>query len=290
MNTIAITGANGFIGRYFCTHFRNKGWKVLALSRENPNIQGIDWLKYSLEEGISPKTVEGFECIIHLAFQPLSKQNKNAYFTNIKGCEQLIETSRKAGIKKIVYFSSTSAHSEAESQYGKHKQEAEKLFDGDDCLIIKPGLVLGEGGMIEKIGGLIKKLPAVPVVSGGEQLLQTLTIENLAYCTEQLIVQNKTGLWVVAENKATSIIEFYKTVAECLGKDTRFISVPYLPVFYAAYLAESLGIELPLTVENLKGLKKMRSFDTSSTEIALNYTFGDMKDNVSTYKTFLQKL
>jgi nucleoside-diphosphate-sugar epimerase len=290
VKTLAITGANGFIGNYLCRHFSALSYEVIALSRRNPEIEGVHWHPYNLEQNISLEILARVDVILHLAFALHSQKEPQAYQNNIAGCKLLLENSRLAKVPKVVYFSSMSAHSEAISMYGKHKWEAEKLFDGADCLVIRPGLVLGEGGMLKKIGTMVKKSPIVPLIGGGNQPIQTLSLANLAAALTISLKQNSIGILNFAANEPISTRKLYEYIIINSGKKPRFLQIPYLPIYWAASIAENLGIQLPISIENLKGLKKLKIFDCSQTQTELNFKFEPIEQTLPQFKTYLTSL
>jgi nucleoside-diphosphate-sugar epimerase len=73
---------------------------------------------------------------------------------------------------------------QAVSEYGKTKLAIEKMLDPRKDLILKPGLVLGHGGLFGSILRMIRSLPILPLVDGGSQPLQAVDIEDLAKCVE----------------------------------------------------------------------------------------------------------
>jgi nucleoside-diphosphate-sugar epimerase len=291
MKTIAITGSNGFIGKAMVNYFLGKGWKVIGLCR-NPHQQSVfhpnlSFLAYSLEEGLQSSHLEGIDSLLHLAFLPASTQAPKSDEINLNEVKNLVRIAQNSSVQ-IVYFSSMSAHKLAESQYGKHKFEAEKLLSDKPVLVLKPGLVIGKGGMLEKMKGLMRKLPIIPLVSGGSQPVQTLSMDNLCEATYTLMNQNELGVWTLAESNPTTVLNLYKTMAEIMQVRPFFLSVPYPLIFIPALIADKLGVSLPITLENLKGLKKLSSFDTTATEKTIKFTFGNMKANLARYSEFLQ--
>lgn len=271
--------------------FLEKGWKVVGLCR-NPPLQdashpNLSFLAYSLEKGLQSNHLEGVDVLLHLAFLPASSKAPKSTEINLAEVQNLGRIAKTSSIQ-IVYFSSMSAHPKAESQYGKHKYEAEQLLKDKPILVLKPGLVLGKGGMLEKMKGLMLKSPIIPLVDGGNQPVQTLSLADLCEATYTLVMQNEIGVWPLAESNPTNMLNLYKAIAEFMRIKPYFLSFPYFSIFIPAYLADKLGISLPITLENLKGLKKLSSFDTTATEKIIKFTFGNMKANLALYSEFLQ--
>jgi nucleoside-diphosphate-sugar epimerase len=82
--TIAITGANGFIGKAFVKALVEKNYQIKALVRTIPSCksEGVSYYLYSLEDDLDKKLFEDVDIFIHLAFQ-FEKQERNGMDVNI---------------------------------------------------------------------------------------------------------------------------------------------------------------------------------------------------------------
>ena len=74
--TIAITGANGFIGQRLTRHFSDQGWHIKALVR-NPNkgqdgelnkLPGVTFAQYDLFNSFDTQLLNNCNAIIHAAY------------------------------------------------------------------------------------------------------------------------------------------------------------------------------------------------------------------------------
>jgi NADH-quinone oxidoreductase subunit G/[NiFe] hydrogenase diaphorase moiety small subunit/NADP-reducing hydrogenase subunit HndD len=127
MNTnlpsIIITGASGFIGRYFLDFIKEQ-YTVFAIARrsakeaniqEHPNIQWIQWdIAHSAQVGEVFKFIQmngGADYLLHLAaFYDFSYSDDLAYErTNIGGTKNVIELARQLKIKRFIFASSLAA-------------------------------------------------------------------------------------------------------------------------------------------------------------------------------------
>ncbi len=127
MNTslpsIIITGASGFVGRYFLDFIKDQ-YTVFAIARrsakeanipEHPNIQWIQWdIAHSAQIQEVYKYIQlngGADYLLHLAaFYDFSYSNDVAYQrTNIDGTKNIIELAKQLKIKRFVFASSLAA-------------------------------------------------------------------------------------------------------------------------------------------------------------------------------------
>jgi nucleoside-diphosphate-sugar epimerase len=255
---VFITGANGWIGSHLAELFLARGWKVVALVRRPGTIPGVEYRGYRLEDGKAPlEGADSNSVLIHCAYAKYSRKNRGSDELNLSAARALLSQARERGMK-FVFFSSLSAHDAAESHYGKHKLALENIFDPSRDLILRPGFVLGEGGLAGEIIKSLRRLPLIPIFSGGNQPIQTISVEDLGELTFRLV--DSSGSKILAEEKPIPIRELYRGIAESQGMRPRFISLPYGVFFRLLSIPEAIGITLPVTTENLLGLKHLRVF------------------------------
>lgn len=255
--TIAITGANGFIGAYLVDHFLAMGWQVRALMR-TPRLDPRPGLVIQPFDLFSPKTLPdltGCDVLIHCAY--VKKQSADhAGNLNLDGTSHLYESAKNAGVKKFIFFSSLSAHAQAVSDYGKTKLAIENMLNPQTDLILKPGLVLGHGGLFGSILRMIRTLPVLPLVDGGSQRLQAIDIEDLAKCVEVGIHKNISGTHILIAEPDFTLRDMAELIRKQLNRRMLFLSLPYGLVDFGFTFTEALRLRLPVSKENLLGLKQ----------------------------------
>ena len=84
---------------------------------------------------------------------------------NVEGSRKILEAAREAKTPKIIFISSISAFDGCRSLYGRAKLEIEKIALDCGALVIRPGLVYGEGagGMFGKLVAQMKKSSVIPL-------------------------------------------------------------------------------------------------------------------------------
>ncbi len=123
MTTVAIVGANGFVGKALCSAFlRKKDVRVVRVTRDNYDAARQD----------------AYDILINSAMPSKRFWAKNNPGEDFKETVQKTEDLYKNWhYKKFIQISTVSARTEPGSVYGKHKAEAEKICRGKDSLIIR---------------------------------------------------------------------------------------------------------------------------------------------------------
>lgn len=271
MPTIIITGSSGFVGSALVSHFTNSGFQVRAFQRTIPAHSKaaspgslVSYYSFDLAD-VQDRGFEGADYIVHCAYRPVVNKRARESMVNIdiEGTRKIIAYARKYGIK-MIFLSTLSAHPDAESYYGKHKLFTEGLFDTQKDLIIKPGLVLGQGGgLFGRIASILKGFKLVPLVGSGNQRIQTIALDDLCRIIEIGIKKNITGLYMIAHSSPVFMKDLYRDMAHRMGRHPLFIPVPLALTYYLLLLTESIGLRMPFTSQNVLGLRDLKIFDTA---------------------------
>jgi NADH dehydrogenase len=260
---VAVTGAAGLLGRHLCDHLQARGWGVRALMRDPtryPFAQpGIETARFVAPDVIDVASLRGADAVIHGAYMTRFTSYDDARQVNVEGTTRLLEASRAAGVPRFVFISSTSAHPEAVSFYGRSKYALEQVLDPARDLAIRPGLILAtDGGLFSRMVASIRRLGVVPLFGGGRQVIQTVHVEDLSAAIERALAGGFTGRLGIAEREGLTMKAFLRLVASHLGRRVITVPVPAAPVLATLRAFERLGIRLPVSSENLLGLLALR--------------------------------
>ncbi|MCF8257333.1 MAG: NAD-dependent epimerase/dehydratase family protein [Flavobacteriales bacterium] len=262
---VAITGSSGFIGSQLTGFFIARGDTVVMMQRQAPKdaLRGATFVQFDLR---SPKMPEhqALDAVIHCAVMHYSPKDRDAGEVNISATLALRDLCRSHGIP-FIFLSTMSAHAEAESVYGRHKFRLEQMLDAPNETVLKLGLVVGAaGGLFQRISRTIGKSPLVPLVDGGMQPVQTIAIEDVCMVVAKVVDERICGQLMVASEEVITLRQLYQQIARSKSLNPFFLSLPYA-LFNAVFsILAILPLPLPISKENLLGLKHLRSFDTAS--------------------------
>jgi len=263
---IIITGAGGFIGSFLTDKFSENSYQVIAFARNKINIpnSNVGFKKYNLNDTIDYESFEGATAIIHCAYIK-DKDDKNAQSKNIEGTAKLIEYARRKGLL-FVFLTSMSAHEKSESNYGKTKFIIENMLDENKDLIIRPGLVIGAGGLYQSMKNLIKKTRIIPLIGNGNQQIQYVGIHDLANFIFDAVNKHIIGTFNICANQSISIKNFYKLIAQQENKKIVFLPMPYFLINFFLSISGFIGIRFGFDKENLKGVKNTKYYEPYTNE------------------------
>ncbi len=273
--TIAITGANGFIGKAFVKALVEKNYRVKALVRKVPDdkFEGVSFHLYCLEDDLDKTLFEDVDICIHLAFQ-FEKQERNGIDVNIFAVENL----KKLNLTQYVFISSFAAASPVtDSYYGKSKLAVETFFKDD--LIIRPALVLGNGGLFGRLKTQLSKTKFVPLLNGGKQIIQTILLEDLVESSIFLIENQAKGVFHIGHSEKVFYKDFILKTAQKLQKKLFFVPISvFLMKLIVAFF--QLLPKPPINKDNLTGLLTSKYIDSTSEQNMMPKKWHSFEDSL----------
>ncbi|GEM_PF-1127125 len=112
--TVLVTGASGFIGSYLCDHLLQRGYRVIAASRDINKINaysddhftavGLDVLNPSAFDRIE---IYNADAVVHTATANdiVSQKNEEAILLSAAGTKNLLEFCVLRNIARVIFFS-----------------------------------------------------------------------------------------------------------------------------------------------------------------------------------------
>jgi nucleoside-diphosphate-sugar epimerase len=255
MKSVAITGVTGFVGAHLAHAFSNAGWQVSGLSRSGRGTLAQSDLpvhRFDLRDAKRPK-LPSVDVLIHCAIDPYRSRDGDAASNNVDGSRRLFTAAREQGIGKIVFISSFAARQTTSSHYGREKFLVEQ-FLGEHDLILRPGLVVGNGGLFRAMFDSVRRMRCAPLFLGGRQPLYPISVDDLACSTVSLTERDADGTYTLAASTPVPMNELYRAL----------VPLPYAPTLWLVERLERLGLTLPIASGSLRGIPSMRHVDVPS--------------------------
>lgn len=266
MKTVVITGANGLLGTALCRRFSRAGWRVRAGIRRDrwllPEFENVEPFLCDLPERLDAAAFEGADACIHAAYMTRFQDRACARRVNIAGTLKVHRLARRHGVGHFTFISSCSAHENAEGLYGRSKFYLEGRMDLSRDLVVRPGLILGHGGLFARMVHMVRSSRIIPLFDGGKQTLQAIHVDDLAEAIFRAVERRLAGRLVLAHPEPVLMRVFQKELARRLGYRPRFIRVPSQVVVRLLQFLESRAIRLPVSSDNLLGLRSMKFQDS----------------------------
>jgi nucleoside-diphosphate-sugar epimerase len=250
---IFITGITGFIGTQLARRLLSSGYRVCGSSTSTPTPQAnpaypIFRLKFG--ERFDPEVFRGIDVLVHTAYCVGSKQKE----LNIEGTKSLSLAAKKMGVQFEIYLSSCSALTGATSDYAAVKISLENHFRAaTSAAIVRPGLVIGRGGLFGRMMALTERCPIIPLLDGGRKTIPLVASSDLTRSLE-IILQNKmVGEFNLIATRAHTLFALMDEFRRQTRLRTIFVPVPAKAALRFVQFLERAGIRLPVQAENISG-------------------------------------
>ncbi len=274
--TILITGANGLLGSRLAELALAAGHDVRTLTRKAwdgaPYVPLKNRFLGDLPELIPAECLVGVEIVVHCA-ATASTDQRIAQAVNVDGTGRLASAASAAGVKTFIHLSSSTAAGDSLSVYGRTKHAGEaKLASIQGAMarvVLRPNLIVGppSAGVYGRMAGLVDRLPVIPLLGGGRQIVQPVHVDDL--CAFMLRIANDPAPFAGArldlgDPAGVTLAELLKRIAVSRGKRRIFVPVPLWPFDLMLGVTEAIGLKLPIGRENLQGLRQIKRADTAA--------------------------
>jgi len=259
---ILVTGGTGFVGSHLIRRLRADDIPVRAVVREPDKAQplrelGVDVVKGDLADKSSlEKAATGVERVVHLV--GIIQETSEATFSgvHVEGTRNLLEASRKAGVRHFFYQSALGARPGARSRYHKTKWEAEELVraSGIAFTILRPSLIYGPGDQFTiRLAEMIRMSPVLPVIGTGRSRIQPLSVDDVAACIRKIVTSDSflNEIYEIGGPEQLTYEEVTAMIADAMGIKRPTLHMPLFFVKTAARVLEAVLPRSPVTTDQL---------------------------------------
>lgn len=249
---ILITGTTGFVGSHLARCFSSAGHEVLGTTRrasaEKPAVLSAQYT-FDLHRPELSFPLEGSDAVVHAAHDFSS----GAGPANVAGTFFLAQQAARAGVRRQIFISSYSARPDAVTEYGQTKYELEQRLGNGTAVIVRPGLVIGSGGLFRRIAHMVQALPIVPMLNGGRGELPVVSIRDLAQSL--LIVaaaEEPQAAYNLFNDQQITLREMVLAIERACALSRILLPIPACCVIPPLEFIGMLGLRLPVDINNVR--------------------------------------
>jgi NADH dehydrogenase len=260
---ILVSGATGFLGRRLCTHLARQGWTIRALARDPGAAPRAGVFRCALPGTIDEAAFDGGgQALVHAAAATRRPGEAEAEAVNIEGSRRLFGMARAHGIRRIVFVSSMSAAPDAPARYGRDKWRVEQMLEAGRDVAVRPGLVVGPGGLFARMRAGLARSRIAPLVYGGKQRLPVLWWQDLCLAVERVLDGAPLPVVRACAPEPVDLRKILEDLATLDGHRVVPVPLPGGALALLLALAERGGLRLPITSDNVISLRQPPSADT----------------------------
>jgi dihydroflavonol-4-reductase len=332
---LVVTGANGFLGSYVVCALLKKGFSVKALRREQADMsefndivsrelgaratvfqEKLEWLNADITDiqGLD-EAINGTEYVFHCAAMVSFKgASGDMLKVNAEGTANVVNACLKAGVKKLVYASSTAALGRTDEQaviteetqwsdddnnteYAKTKHLAEfevwrGIEEGLNAVIVNPGIILGAGkwdkGSCKLFNNIAKGFHFYTMGMNG-----FVGVKDVAEAMISLAQGEVSGqrFLLVSENRTYK--DIFGMIAAGLGKKPPGIEIRKSHAKWLKWplkVYQSINRGSTVTAETMKTSVKEYRYDSTKIQKAIGFRFTPIEEVIrEVCKAYIKK-
>ena len=263
---IVVTGASGFIAKNLRNYLLEKNTKLISISRndfENYNHE-TKIISKNYEEKKLLKKIQNSDALIHLV--GIGKQSVNADYDmiNTELTKHVVNLSKKARIKKIIFLSGLGVSSSTSLGYFISKYNAEKqiIDSGLDYTIFRPSYIVGKDDLLSR--NLKKQIKSGEIIipGSGKYSIQPIHVSDVVKVIFESTSQSKFNNKII-DLVGPDYVTFEKYVKFfSKGTKTKIRKIKLEEAYHKAIInsKSDFGIDdLNILIGNFKGNRKILS-------------------------------
>ena len=266
--TIAVSGANGFTGRFVCAELQRRQRSFIALLRPVSDTAWMDAHQIPVR----------FADLNHT--EQLADQLKgcnallNVASIDFGAAPSILEACRSAGVRRAVFVSTTAIFTQlnAGSKVVRQAAEAAITSSGLDTTILRPTMIYGTPGDRNMIR--LDRWPLLPVFGYGRSLQQSVHVSDVAWSVVQALEASATigREFNISGAAPLTYNDVLRLTAQALGRRVQRFHIPAQPMVAALQAIERFGVTLPIKAEQVLRLNEDKAFSHVEAAEAFGYS------------------
>lgn len=277
---IAITGANGFVGRNVITVLLGDEapGDIRAIVRdpgraaaELPHV-GLDVRRADVTDPDSLRNVfDGMDAVVHTVAIPTERHGSFERI-NAEGTRAVVREAEAAGVRKLVHISAIGASPESPYPFLRSKGQGQAAVEASAVrhVVLRPSILFGPGDDFFPRLRFSLIFPVVPLPGGGSARFQPLHVEDLARTVRAALRGPMTGTFEVGGPAPVTYREMLEETMRAYRKQRLTVPLPVVLMKPAAFLFERTMADPPVTVRQLDLL----AVDNTPHPNAIDQVFG----------------
>jgi len=268
---VAVTGANGFVGKNVRKFLYKNEVRVLGISRKNFGKYSTETKAQSknlLEQRLQKK-LKNYDALVHLIGIGVESSGSTFEQINVNLTKNAIKLCKKSGIKKIIYISGLGVSKNNTSNYftSKYKAEQEIINSGLDYTIFRASYIIGKTDHLTKSLSKQMKKGVIIIPGSGKYQLQPIFVEDVAKIILKSILEKKFSKKILdlVGPKKISFEDFVKLFSK--NTKVKFKKINLKNAYdEGTYSSESLDLLIGDYTSDMTQLQKLASIKLTPVE------------------------
>ena len=291
----ALSGGAGFLGLHLARRLLADGHQVRSLDVVPLDDPGLEQSEQELRGDVRERDrvrelVAGADVVVHAAAAlPIQASRESIRSVNVAGTENVLQEARDAGVKRVVFISSTAVYGVPEKHpieeedplvgvgwYGESKIDAEGLcrVAAVETTIVRPKTFIGPErlGVFEILFDWIREGRRIYILGKGYNRYQLLAVEDLvdAIVRAGTVPEAARQTFNIGATEFGTVRDDLQALIDHAGSTSRLQPVPVRPAEIALRALELLRVS-PLAEWHYKTAHKDSFVDVSRAQRVLGW-------------------
>jgi NADH dehydrogenase len=189
---VTVFGGSGFLGRRIVRHLAAGGAEVRIAVRRPERaaflarfgrpgqitaVHADVW-----DAATVAPALEAADAVVNTVGHYIERGGASFEAIHGQGARQVAEAATAAGVRRLVHISGIGAAAASASSYVRARAAGERLVREafPEATILRPSVMFGPGDFLERLAGLTRVMPAMPLFGSGAVKLQPVYVEDVA--------------------------------------------------------------------------------------------------------------
>jgi len=259
---VAITGANGFVGRNLIALLLEDtaASDIRAIVREERRARseldaaGLDVRAADVTRADTLRgAFDGVDALVHTVAIPTERR---ARFddVNVRGVENVVAEAERAGVRRIVHISAIGASPESPYPFLRSKGWGQAAVTRSSVphVVLRPSLLFGPGDDFFPRLGFTLRFPIVPVPGDGKSRFQPLHVADLALAIRAALRRaDVSGVYELGGPAVRTYDDLLRETMRAYGRRRPTVHLPVPLMKPAAVAMGFVMADPPVTVAQL---------------------------------------
>src|SRR5438552_15414816 len=253
---VAITGANGFVGRHVVALLLGAPeTEVRAIVHDSARA-AVELPQAGLERRQADVTdpeslrgaLDGMDAVLHTVAIPTERQGSFAR-VNAEGTRAVVREAGRAGVRRLVDVSAIGASPQSPYPFLRTKGEGQAAVEasGVPHVVLRPSVLFGPGDDFFHRLRFSLRFPLVPLPDGGRARFQPLHVSDLARAIRVALAGPLTGTYELGGPDPVSYRQLLQETMRAYGTRRPTVPLPVPLMKPAAFLMERFMTDPPVT-------------------------------------------
>jgi uncharacterized protein YbjT (DUF2867 family) len=266
---VTVFGGSGFLGRRIVERLAAVGALVRVAVRhperaafltrfggagQITTVRADVW-----DEATVAPALEGADAVVNTVGHYVERGDASFEAIHGQGARHVAQAAAATGVQRLVHISGIGADPASDSPYVRARAVGERLVRDafPAATILRPSVMFGPSDFLERLAGLARVMPAIPLFGSGEVKLQPVYVDDVAAAVASALATPEAAdqLYELGGPRVYTYEALVRLVLEQTGRRRLLLPVPYAVWHALAALTAPLP-RRPISRDQVKLMQK----------------------------------